>query len=43
MITMQNFTWQAAVLGRWTARILGTLAVLFFLALVFGEGPPNPF
>lgn len=43
MITVQTVTWQAAVLGRWTARILGTLAVLFFLALVFGEGPPNPF
>jgi hypothetical protein len=43
MITLQNVTWQAAVLGRWTARILGTLAVLLFLALVFGEGPPNPF
>jgi len=42
MITLQTATWQAAVLGRWTARILGTLAVLFFLALVFGEGPPNP-
>jgi len=34
------FTWQAAVAGRWTARILGTLWVLFFLAFVFGEGPP---
>ena len=29
--------------ARWTASILGTLFVLMFLALVFGEGPPNPF
>ncbi len=28
---------------RWTATILGTLFFLMFLALVFGEGPPNPF
>ncbi|HWC96313.1 MAG TPA: hypothetical protein VG456_06180 [Candidatus Sulfopaludibacter sp.] len=43
MQTLQNIIWQAAVVGRWTARILGSLALLFFLALVFGEGPPNPF
>lgn len=30
-------------IARWTASILGTLFVLMFLALVFGEGPPNPF
>ncbi len=30
-------------LVRWIARILGTLSVLFFLALVFGEGLPNLF
>lgn len=30
-------------IARWTATILGTLFVLMFLALVFGEGPPNPF
>lgn len=32
-------TWHAAVIGRWTARILGTLVVLLFLALLFGQGP----
>jgi hypothetical protein len=43
MIAFEVLTWRAAVVGRWTARILGTLSVLFFLALVVGEGPPNPF
>ena len=41
MGTLQNVTWRAAVLGRWTAQILGTLMVLFFLAFFFGEGPPR--
>ncbi len=40
MNTFARLTWQAAVAGRWTARILGTLMVLFLLAFVFGEGPP---
>jgi hypothetical protein len=43
MATLAITTWRAAVLGRWTSRILGTLLVLLFLALLFGEGPPNPF
>jgi hypothetical protein len=34
-------SWRAAVIGRWTARIAGTLLFLLFLAFVFGEGPPN--
>jgi hypothetical protein len=41
MITWQNLTWRAAVIGRWTALIFGTLMVLFFLAFFFGEGPPH--
>jgi hypothetical protein len=41
MITFAKFTWQAALAGRWTARIAGTLMVLFLLAFVFGEGPPS--
>jgi len=35
-----TLTWQAALAGRWTARILGSLMVLFILTFVFGEGPP---
>jgi hypothetical protein len=35
-----RLTWQAALAGRWTARILGSLMVLFGLAFIFGEGPP---
>ena len=42
MATLAIFTWRAAVLGRWTARVLGTLMVLLFLAFLIGEGPPNP-
>jgi hypothetical protein len=42
MAALAITTWRAAVLGRWTARILGTLLFLLFLALFFGEGPPNP-
>ena len=41
MATWQIFTWRAAVIGRWTALIFGTLMVLFFLAFFFGEGPPH--
>ena len=41
MATWQTFTWRAAVIGRWTALIFGTLMVLFFLAFFFGEGPPH--
>jgi len=40
---LQSVTWRAAVVGRWTALILGTLMVLLFLAFFFGEGPPNFF
>ena len=40
MIPFARLTWQAAAAGRWTARILGTLMVLFVLAFVFGEGLP---
>jgi hypothetical protein len=40
MIPFGRLTWQAALAGRWTARILGTLMVLLVLAFVFGEGPP---
>src|ERR1700733_2323896 len=43
MHMLQRATWRAAVVGRWTALILGTLMVLFFLAFLFGEGPPNFF
>jgi hypothetical protein len=32
-----------AVVGRWIARIMGTLMALFFLAFVVGEGPPPLF
>jgi hypothetical protein len=35
--------WPAAVIGRWTARIAGTLMALFFLAFFVGEGFPNIF
>ena len=40
MNAFRRFTWQGALAGRWTARILGSLMVLFFLTFVFGEGPP---
>jgi hypothetical protein len=35
--------WRAAVIGRWTARIAGTLMALFFSAFFVGEGFPNIF
>ena len=38
-----NAAWRAAVIGRWTARIAGTLMALFFLAFFVGEGFPNIF
>lgn len=41
MISIAMVTWRAAVIGRWTARIAGTLIVLFFLAFLLGEGPPS--
>jgi hypothetical protein len=41
MIPLATFTWRAAMTGRWIARILGTLMVLFVLAFVFGEGAPS--
>ena len=40
MNPIARLTWQAAFAGRWTARILGSLMVLFVLTFVFGEGPP---
>lgn len=43
MSTAQSVTWRAAVIGRWTARIVGTLIALFFLAFFVGEGFPNVF
>jgi hypothetical protein len=39
-MTLASATWRAAVVGRWTARIVGTLMALFFLAFLVGEGPP---
>jgi hypothetical protein len=41
MHAFQVATWRAAVIGRWTARIAGTLMLLLFLAFFFGEGPPE--
>ncbi|HWQ56992.1 MAG TPA: hypothetical protein VN442_25115 [Bryobacteraceae bacterium] len=41
MISIAIATWRAAVIGRWTARIVGTLVVLFFFAFAIGEGPPS--
>ena len=38
-----SVAWRAAVIGRWTARIAGTLMALFFLAFFVGEGFPNIF
>jgi hypothetical protein len=40
MTAFDTFTWQAALAGRWTGRILGSLMVLFILVFVFAEGPP---
>ena len=40
MTPFARLSWQAALAGRWIARILGALMVLFVLAFVFGEGPP---
>ncbi len=36
-------TWRAAIIGRWIARIVGTLFALFFLAFLLAEGPPPVF
>ena len=35
--------YRTAVVGRWTARLTGTLVALFFLAFIVGEGPPPLF
>jgi hypothetical protein len=43
MTTLTAATWRAAIVGRWTARIMGTLMALFFLAFLVGEGPPPLF
>jgi hypothetical protein len=43
MMTLDAATWRAAMVGRWTARVVGTLMALFFLAFVVGEGPPPIF
>ena len=40
MTSFARLTWRAALVGRWTARIMGTLMALFLLSFVFGEGPP---
>ena len=40
MAALAVASWRVAVMGRWTARILGTLMVLLFLALLVGEGMP---
>src|ERR1039457_5735149 len=41
MNAFQIASWRVAVAGRWTARIVGTLLFLLFLAFFFGEGPPD--
>jgi len=41
MNAFELVSWRAAVIGRWTACIAGTLRFLFFLAFFFGEGPPD--
>jgi hypothetical protein len=41
MISFATATWRAAMAGRWTARIVGSLMVLFILAFLVGEGPPS--
>ena len=41
MSALQVASWRAAVAGRWTACIAGTLLFLLFLAFFFGEGPPD--
>jgi hypothetical protein len=38
-----SVAWRAAVIGRWTARIAGTLMALFFLAFFVGEAFPPIF
>jgi hypothetical protein len=41
MNALQIASWRVAVASRWTARIVGTLMFLLFLAFFFGEGPPH--
>ena len=41
MNALEAASWRAAVIGRWTARIAGTLMFLLFLTFFFGEGPPD--
>jgi hypothetical protein len=41
MNALEAVSWRAAVIGRWTAGIAGTLMFLLFLAFFFGEGPPD--
>jgi hypothetical protein len=41
MNAIEVASWRGAVMGRWAARIVGTLMFLLFLAFFFGEGPPN--
>jgi hypothetical protein len=40
MTELALLTFNAAIAGRWTARIVGTLMVLFILAFVLAETPP---
>jgi len=42
MAAVPIVSWRAAVVGRWTARILGMLMVLLFFTLAFAEGLPAP-
>jgi hypothetical protein len=41
MNAFESVSWRAAVIGRWTACIAGTLMFLLFLAFFFGEGTPD--
>ncbi len=43
IVSLASITWKAAVVGRWTARIAGTLFALVFLTFFVGEGPPPLF
>ena len=42
MAALAIASWRTAVIGRWAARIAGTLIVLLFLAFIVGEGLPAP-
>jgi hypothetical protein len=42
MNAFEGLSWRAAVIGRWTARIIGTSMFLLFVAFFIGEGSLNP-